>query len=138
MMDCLVTIENAMKTYNLLSLHMPESHWGGVTLSYNCNQQGNIMLVDSTILSCCLFLCIFWKVTEYVFITWYPKDIEEYLILKAYITRVFCLVLQNKFALFRLAGGPWVGDLSNRDVLIFWNDFWRILYETGRGAVKTN
>lgn len=45
MMDCLVTIENAMKTYNLLSLHMPESHWGGVTLSYNCNQQGNIMLV---------------------------------------------------------------------------------------------
>ena len=59
MMDCLVTIENAMKTYNLLSLHMPESHWGGVTLSYNCNQQGNIMLVDSTILSCCLFLCIF-------------------------------------------------------------------------------
>lgn len=32
MMDCLVTIENAMKTYNLLSLHMPESHWGGLYL----------------------------------------------------------------------------------------------------------
>ena len=136
MMDCLATIENSMKTYNLLSLPMPESYWG--TLSSNCNQQGNIMLVDSTILSCCLFLLFFWKVTEYVFITWYPKDIEEHLILEAYITWVFCLALQNKFALFRLAGRLWIGDLSNRDVLIFWNDFWRILYENGRGAVKTN
>ena len=29
MMDCLATIENAMKTYNLLSLPMSESYWGG-------------------------------------------------------------------------------------------------------------
>lgn len=71
MMDCLATIENSMKTYNLLSLPMPESYWG--TLSSNCNQQGNIMLVDSTILSCCLFLCIFWKVTKSVFENWYDK-----------------------------------------------------------------
>ena len=27
MMDCLATIKNSMKTYNLLSLPMPESYW---------------------------------------------------------------------------------------------------------------
>ena len=31
------------------------------------------MILDSTILSCCLFLCIFWKVTKSVFVDWYDK-----------------------------------------------------------------
>lgn len=58
MMGYLAMIEKAMNSHNPSSLSMLESYWGGVTLSSNCNQQGNIMLIDSTILSCCL-LCIF-------------------------------------------------------------------------------
>ena len=64
-------IENAMNMHNLSLLLMPESYRGA--LSPNCNQQGNTMILDSTILSCCLFLCIFWKVTKSVFENWYDK-----------------------------------------------------------------
>lgn len=74
MMGYLAMIEKAMNSHNPLSLSMLESYWGGVTLSPNCNQQGNIIFLDSTILSCCLFLCIFWKVTKSVFADWYDKD----------------------------------------------------------------
>lgn len=70
-MGYLVMIEKAMNSHNPLSLSMLESYWGA--LSPNCNQQGNTMLLDSTILSCCLFLCIFWKVTKSVFENWYDK-----------------------------------------------------------------
>lgn len=73
-MGYLAMIEKAMNSHNPLSLSMLESYWGWVTLSPNCNQQGNIIFLDSTILSCCLFLCIFWKVTKSVFVDWYDKD----------------------------------------------------------------
>lgn len=73
-MGYLVMIEKAINSHNPLSLSMLESYWGEVTLSPNCNQQGNTMLLDSTILSCCLFLYIFWKVTVSVFVDWYDKD----------------------------------------------------------------
>lgn len=53
-MGYLVMIEKAMNSHNPLSLSMLESYWGA--LSPNCNQQGNTMILDSTILSCCLFL----------------------------------------------------------------------------------
>ena len=71
-MGYLVMIEKAMNSHNPLSLSMLESYWGA--LSPNCNQQGNTMILDSTILSCCLFLCIFFKVTKSVFVDWYDKD----------------------------------------------------------------
>lgn len=71
-MGYLVMIEKAMNSHNPLSLSMLESYWGA--LSPNCNQQGNTMILDSTILSCCLFLCIFWKVIVSVFVDWYDKD----------------------------------------------------------------
>lgn len=71
-MGYLVMIEKAMNSHNPLSLSILESYWGA--LSPNCNQQGNTMILDSTILSCCLFLCIFWKVTVSVFVDWYDKD----------------------------------------------------------------
>lgn len=70
-MGYLVMIEKAMNSHNPLSLFMLEIYWGA--LSLNCSQQGNTMLLDSTILSCCLFLCIFWKVTKSVFANWYDK-----------------------------------------------------------------
>lgn len=70
-MGYLVMIEKAMNSHNPLSLFMLEIYWGA--LSPNCNQQGNTMILDSTILSCCLFLCIFWKVTKSVFENWYDK-----------------------------------------------------------------
>lgn len=70
-MGYLVMIEKAMNSHNPLSLFMLEIYWGA--LSPNCSQQGNTMLLDSTILSCCLFLCIFWKVTKSVFANWYDK-----------------------------------------------------------------
>lgn len=73
-MGYLVMIEKAINSHNPLSLSMLESYWGEVTLSPNCNQQGNTMPLDSTILSCCLFLCIFCKVTKSVFVDWYDKD----------------------------------------------------------------
>lgn len=59
MMGYLAMIKKVMSSHNPLSLSIPESYWGGVTLSSNCNQQGKVMLVDSTILSCCLFLLFF-------------------------------------------------------------------------------
>ena len=71
-MGYLVMIEKAMNSHNPLSLSMLESYWGA--LSPNCNQQGYTMLLDSTILLCCLFLCIFCKVTKSVFVDWYDKD----------------------------------------------------------------
>ena len=59
-MDYLVMIENAMNMHNLSLLLMPESYQGGgVRPSPNCNQQHNILVLDSTILSCCLFFVCF-------------------------------------------------------------------------------
>lgn len=59
-MGYLAMIEKTMNSHNPLFLSMLESYWGGgVTLSPNCNQQGNIIFLDSTILSCCLFLLFF-------------------------------------------------------------------------------
>lgn len=72
-MGYLAMIKKVMSSHNPLSLSMLESYWGGGTLSPNCNQQGNIIFLDSTILSCCLFLCIFWKETKAVFVNWYDK-----------------------------------------------------------------
>lgn len=73
-MGYLVMIEKAMNSRNPLSLSMLESWGGKVNFSPNCNQQGYTMLLDSTILLCCLFLCIFCKVTKSVFVDWYDKD----------------------------------------------------------------
>ena len=59
-MDYLVMIENAINMHNLLSYPCLKVIRGGVKPSLNCNQQGDIAILDSTILSCCLFLCVLW------------------------------------------------------------------------------
>jgi hypothetical protein len=73
-MDYLVMIENAMSMHNLLSCPCLKVIMGGVKPSPNCNQQRNILILDSTILSCCLFLCNFGKVTKSVYPYLYSID----------------------------------------------------------------
>ena len=73
-MDYLAMAENAINMHNLSPLLMPESYQGGVEVSLNCNQQGNILVLDSTILSCCLF---FVMMTEIVYAVAYNEKTKR-------------------------------------------------------------
>lgn len=50
---------NSICHIECVSIRMPESHMGGVKVSFDCKKEHCAINVDSMIRSCCLFLRIF-------------------------------------------------------------------------------